>query len=508
MRKNAYFDILPLGRPPRLVVVALAFAFAACAGSSEDAGGEPSDAANGPSDATTDHSNPDPAKAPELQSVEAHQSGPAGRKLTITIEGADVNRDTVRMILTVFDASNAPVLAFFDSLASAPDSNQTFVPFPSGVRGRPQFTSTVALDKLMEEQPDIRSIAVILEDAAGNRSNEMSAEVSIQEVKSAGDECDPDYIASRCPAGMACKGDPAVCAEGDPPEVTDFAYYPDAVPSAIVIIGTDPEEDIASLHVEFFDDAGEPVHVALNSEETETTLDYDRDDIELHGYVGDGVFAVRMEPTGDFTTLVSEIAVTAQDAAGHKGERTTVKARKAKTAGNGSQCDPWGFVGCWEKSSCVPGLPGEDNRCESHISMKKDICDDAPVLDLSTGAVEVGGIAAGASAYEPPAMCQTTSVSRRPESVFRIVLEEPKTLLRVTTNLPGTNFDTIVYVAPECGLEIEEAMACGDDTTDTDGSIKGAGSFELTDVKAGEYVIVVDSWVEQGGAFTLRIETE
>jgi len=73
--------------------------------------------------------------------------------------------------------------------------------------------------------------------------------------------------------------------------------------------------------------------------------------------------------------------------------------------------------------------------------------------------VEVGGIAAGASAYEPPAMCQTTSVSRRPESVFRIVLEEPKTLLRVTTNLPGTNFDTIVYVAPECGLEIEEAMA-------------------------------------------------
>ncbi|MFT5433263.1 MAG: hypothetical protein ACI9OJ_003968 [Myxococcota bacterium] len=499
------------------LMMGLALTTAACGGGDDgsDEADDDASASGGTTGTDGTAGNPDPKKAPILETVEAWQAGAAGRTLVITSVGTDINRDTIRALVKVTDKNDAPVLAFFESLASQPDTNETFMAFPSGVRGRPAFTGTLTFNKLLERYPEIANVAVTLEDAAGNRSNEMSAAVAKQVVKSAGEECDVEYITSRCPPGMACKNegegedegeDAAICAEGDAPQVVDFAYYADGEPPTIVIIGTEPEEDIQSLHIEFFDEDGNSVAVALNSEESEIFLDYSRDEIEQRGYVGDGIWAVRLEPSGDFTLAVAEIAVTAEDAAGHVGERSVAKARKPKTAGNGSACDPWGYVDCWEKSSCVPGIPGETNKCESHVSMKKDLCKDAPLLQLVDGQIEVGGIAAGASAYEPPALCIADQVSRRPESVFRLVLDEPVANLRVSTDLAGTNFDTIVYIAPDCGEIIENSLACGDDTTQPDGKIHGAGSFEVSDVKAGEYVIVVDSWVEHGGAFTLRIE--
>jgi hypothetical protein len=57
-----------------------------------------------------------------------------------------------------------------------------------------------------------------------------------------------------------------------------------------------------------------------------------------------------------------------------------------------------------------------------------------------------------------------------------------------------------LYVMPGCPNDNADALGCNDDFPNS----AGASQLELTDVPPGDYVVVIDSFDQLGGAFELH----
>jgi hypothetical protein len=86
-----------------------------------------------------------------------------------------------------------------------------------------------------------------------------------------------------------------------------------------------------------------------------------------------------------------------------------------------------------------------------------------------------------------------------PEGIASLHLASRAPVLTITTIDATTDFDTVIFVLPSCGDAAITPLACNDDafggTT--------ASSIHLTDVAAGDYVVVVEAATSQGGHYRL-----
>ncbi|MCC6624028.1 MAG: hypothetical protein IT385_22415 [Deltaproteobacteria bacterium] len=438
---------------------------------------------------------------PTLSSLIAHVAGTRGFDLDLAIVGADGDGDAALARVRLLDGGGAPVLAFRSGLADTPDSNETLVPFASPVTGQTSFITRVRLRGLYGEHPTIARVEVALRDAAGNLSADVAADVIAQAVRQIGDGCDPEAVEDRCPPGAGCRGTPAQCQEGLPPEATRVAYLKGEGGTRILVQGTEPEDDLQAVRVEFLDDQGQPRLVDLDNDTVAESTEFD---VDGTGKAIDGAFLVRVDPAPGFEDVVPQIAVTPRDAAGHVGARKTTRLANVPVRAVGQGCDIHGFDVCSATSVCAPGLPGATNTCKAKSQLAPAECAAAPVLDPSAAPAAITGLVDGPSLWDAPPSCSSGDPKGRPEAVVVLRLVNAAKKVTLTTALPGTNFDTVLYVLPGCGASGAEPLGCADDAPE--GS--AAASLVLDLVPAGDYLIVVDSWGPDGGSFALEVAVE
>lgn len=456
------------------------------AGDTRDTTGDTRDADTGPT-----------PTAPTLTSVKANVHGPQGLNLRLTLIGSDVDKDIDRVKVRLFSAQGDPVLAFRSGLSDTPDSNETVLAFddPAAVKNKKDILATVTLRNLFATVEPAK-VEVLLIDLTSLESAVTNADVTPQAVVALGGPCDETYTESRCEAGLGCRD--GQCKEGLAPEITKVAYLNGQGGTRIVAVGTEPEDDIDSLLIEFLDLQGNPITIDLDNDEVPES---DSFRLDAQGRAADGKFSVRLDPSEEFESQVKQIAVTPRDLADHEGARKTAKLTASPVRSTGQGCDPLGFDVCSATSVCVQGATGTTFTCRDVNAQRKAECAAAPVLPLD--GTPVIGFASGASLFDAPAGCSSGDPKGRPEAVVKLVLDSPAARLTLTTDLPETTFDTVLYLVPACGETSAAPLGCADESASS-----AAATLELELVPAGSYLVVIDSWGPGGGQFALSAQVE
>ena len=433
------------------------------------------------------------AEPPSLVSVSAHMAGARGHDLVLSIDGADADGDAELTRVRLFDAADRPVLAFRSGLDDT-DSNEQLIAFETPVDGDTSFLADVRLRGVLAAYPNIAKVEVALRDRRGELSQDVRVEVTTQAIRALGDACDASAIDDRCAPGLGCRGTPAQCQEGLAPELAKVAYLKGEGGPRILVQGVDAEEDVATIAIQFLDNNGQELLVDLDNDEVPESSAFE---IGAFEDIGDGAFLATVTPVVGFDTLVTQIGVVARDAAGHESARKTARLTATPVRAAGQGCDPNGFDMCNPLTSVCVAV-GTSHRCQAKAQLATAECAAAPELALDG---TLTGVAAGPSLWDAPVSCSSGDPKGRPEAIARLHLSEPASRLTLTTALPGTNFDTVVYLLTDCGQGV--ALGCADDAP-TGGA---AAILELTSVPAGDYLVVVDAWSE-GGSFALSATSD
>jgi hypothetical protein len=462
-------------------------------------------AGSGSSSASTSKANSTGMGAPDaggdaalasatLSSATMANVGRKGETLLFTIQGADPSAQTSEVHVKLFDSSDAPVKAFDTDWDGVADSAETRLHFDQSMLGQKTFTQTITLPGFFAGAPTIASAEIALSDAQGRLSAPATVTLQAQAAAALGGACDVNEVANRCTLGLVCAGSPATCQAGVAPTLTQVAYYGGSNPVEI-FAGNDPDEDIASITVNFMDYSGNPVKVDLGdgTPVSTTTLD-------ARSATGKA-FVFANYPASGFTSLVPKISAMPTDTFGRSGIAVTATVAAQPVKANGQACDPAGIAGCAQGSACSPGVTGATNTCGAVGTLQTAKCTAAPQAATS-GVLAAWGVAQGTSLWDPPSGCTFATEVNRPEALVSLKLTSPVSTLTVSTATPETDFDTVLYVLPSCATNSSQALGCNDDTQGFSSTVT------LTNVAAGTYVIVVDSANPQGGHFGLTVSTQ
>jgi len=435
--------------------------------------------------------------APTLTSVKANVHGAQGLNLRLTLIGSDNDKDIDRVRLRLFDDAGQPLNAFRSGLSDTPDTHETVLSFDvaSDVTNKKDILATATLRNIFPAY-EPASVEVALIDSNGFESSFVESDVIAQDILNQGEACDETYTENRCQPGLGCRE--AQCKDGLPPEVTKVAYLNGQGGTRILVTGTEPEDDIDSVLIEFLDNAGSPVLIDLDSDEVPES---DSFVLNAQGSSTDGTFFVRLDPSGEFESQVKQIAVTATDLFDHEGARKTTKLVASPIRSTGQGCDPRGFDVCNANSACVQATNGTTWSCRDKNQLRKAECSAAPELALD--GTPLVGFADGGSLFDAPSGCSSGDPTGRAEGVVRLILESPAAKLTLSTNNPGTSFDTVLYLVKACGETTDAPLGCADES-----EASAAATLELDLVPAGNYLVVIDSWGATAGEFVLTATIE
>ncbi len=480
----------------------------ACGGGSEGAGGTGSGdggsggGGSGGSGGGTGGTGWTPVEPvpPVASSAEARVVGSSGRDLQVSVAGADPDGDVVSIRLRLLDGAGADLPVVDLDGDGEPDSSLLSATPSASLSGQEAFTATATVHRLYLVAPTLVSVGVRLVDVYGLMSEERIVPILTQPIRAPGESCDPAAVVDRCETGKGCYGDSPICQEGRAPEITRFAYVRTSTSPRILIEGTEPEDDLASLRLGFLNSRGEAIQVDLDGDDL---VDGDSLDLSLVGYARDGAFFVELEPIEGFDRLVPQLSASASDAVGHVGATQTAKAAVANKRNRGQSCDPRGFDECASGTVCAPGIVGRENKCELVNRYRDNELKAAPLLDPAAGNVIFAGRVEGTSVFDVPVDCSAGDPTGRPDAIAKLRLASPAARLTLTTVSPWTDFDTAVYLLPAEATSSEAALGCGDDSPAGSASL-----LELENVPAGDYLVVVDSWNTYGGTFELFVGVE
>lgn len=423
-------------------------------------------------------------------SVTLQNSGRHGGDLLFTVQGTDPAGQTTEAHVKLLDASNAPVIAFDTDWDGKADSAETRVHFDQSALGQKTFKQTITLSGLYAKAPSVASAVVSLSDSKGTLSASVTAMLAAQSVRKQGDSCDASAIADRCADGLSCSGTRPTCQPAAPPSLTRVAYYGGNSPTEL-ILGTGA--DLESLRVDFLDAKGKSVIVDLSGDNTPAAsivLDARK--------VAGQTFFFENDPVAAFTDVVSTISVTPADSLGHTGTPMVASLTTQPVLASGLSCDAYGFDQCGTDTACAPGLPGVTNKCTAVSSLQTAKCAAAPEA-ASEGLLAGWGLVSGVSLWDPPVGCASITAVGRSESVVMLKLAQDVGTLTVSTAMPETDFDTVLYVLPAGATSSSDALGCNDDAQGY------ASTVTLSSVPAGTYAIVVDSTSAHAGQFGLSV---
>ncbi|MBL8923309.1 MAG: hypothetical protein JNJ54_30940 [Myxococcaceae bacterium] len=444
------------------------------------------------------------ATAPEAPSIKALKARAAGRwaqHLRVSVEGQDANGDVTGLWVKLSDERGRPWLLFDEDRDGRPESAETVLPPDAPVEGVKAFTASLTFESLLADGQKVAQVEVALVDREGARSAVASATVEPGSFRALGEACDPTYVEDRCTDGMGCWGTPATCREPSPPTVDRAAYLRNVFGPRVLVEGRDPDDDVAFMKVAFFNLAGQPVRLDLNNDGVPDSAEHE---VDVRGRSAGGRFFVELQSAPGFEATVVQVVVTLRDSGGRTTPPKTLQLAHPPQRGRGQSCDPRGFDACITDYSCTPGVEGASNVCVSSVTARTQACQAAPVLEPQKGPATLRAALKGTSLWDPPAGCAANDPRGRAEVVVKVVLAAPATKLTLTTARPGTGTDTILSVLSACNEPARLApLACNDDGPKT-----SASTVVLTNVAAGEYLVVVDSWAQTSGYFELEARAE
>lgn len=488
-----------LDRTPRhpllLLSSCVALAAAACTAPTTGPGGS-----GGGGDDPPPPPDPEP---PVLVSVTAKQAGQFGDHVRFDVVGRDPEANAGALRITHLDVAGDPIYQF-DADGDGEDESATDV----YAMQLPILSATDASGVLYI--PDLQRVSfeavrfrVSLVDHQGLVSNELTADLRMQDVLTLDDACDPTYVDSRCEDGLSCRGEsPAVCVEGEAPVVTLAAYLNDELGPRVLVAGDDPDDDVDVVRVDFMNDEGLAVSVDLDNDGAPDASHFVFDDLRVSR---GGSFFYRFDPSEYFTSLVSRMAFRVTDRGGRTSERLETNLAPAAIRNIGAECDPRGFDLC-RNAVCTPGIVGEWNRCQSLSVARQAACTDAPEVRPTGGVVSVRGKVRLPSRWSAPEGCVPDGTVLRPDAVVKVVLERDVARLRISTGDAYTSFDTVLYLLDDCTAEPVAAW-CRDD--DRDAPRPWLARLTVENLRAGTYYVVVDAFQPiESGDFQLDMVAE
>jgi len=416
--------------------------------------------------------------------------------LLLQIQGGDPAEQTTEAHVQLLDSAGAPVIAFDTNWDGVLDSDATLLHFDQSTLGQKTFTSTITLPDLFAGDPNIASAVVALSNVWQELSPSVVAMLDPQTIAALNASCDPDEVSNRCVAGLSCTGTTPTCQPASAPSLTRVAYYGGTVPTE-VFEGADPGGALSSIDVAFLDANGNPVDVDLGDGTLVASIS-----LPANG-VTDPTFSLVNDPAQTFATTVSKISASPTDSLGRVGAAVTADLATQPLAATARACDPTGLIGCYATDACSPGIVGANNVCGGVATLQAAKCAAAP--DASTaGMLAAWGVSQGVSLWDPPIGCILPTEVGHPEALVTLKLAKAVTMLTVSTGVPETNFDTVLYVLPSCASSSSQALGCNDDAPG-----KGyASTVTLMNVAAGTYTIVVDSAGPVAGQFGLTVVTQ
>lgn len=459
----------------------------------------------GPGNDPDEPDNPNDAQhAPVLVSASAQTSGRFGDDLRLEVSGNDADGDAAGLSVRLLAGNNAEAPLFDSDLDGFPDSGQTYLPFDAPVAASTDsFDAAATLLGLFDQGLEVSSVELALVDGEGRLSAVIAGPVAAQPVKQFSEACDPSFVRDRCADDLGCKGAPATCQPGEAPAILQMAYFEPADPAVdgprLLVAGTEPDDDLRFLHLELMDEAGNPVSIDLDGDDSPDGSTFD---VDASASGSSGRFFVELKLGPGTQELIKRIAAVPEDRGGRTGLRleATLAPIVVKTAGQ--VCDPSGFDTCVTDAACVTAVNGT-STCQAESAARAQQCAQAEVLTLNEGHASHLGIVDGASVWDAPPGCSTNDPRGRPEAVVLLRLNQDANRVVITTDTPNTNFDTTVYVMSTCSNVGSLAVACGDDGAQT-----VASTVEMQAVPAGTYAVIIDSFSPAGGAFGLEVIVE
>ena len=427
-----------------------------------------------------------------LTKVEAQVIGRRGDAVRFTVTGTQPDGHVFSIAVAFEDASGAPVNVFDAAWDGSESSAEGRIAFDSPVKSI-DFTATATTPPL-SNATKLAKAKVKLIDGRDQATEAVEVDIVAQKEVELGAPCDPANVEDRCEAGQSCSGKPSVCSSGVAPAIAEVKYLHGPV---ILTRGTDPDDDVSAVHVEFLDASNKPV--IIDTDSMITTFDYPARNRGLAG-----VFFEQENPATPVEKSVSRVRVTAMDSLGNQSAPTTANLSSVTRAGDGITCDPRGFIACIQDYVCGPGTSPTAGKCVKLKTARASECGSAAKLDPAKGITVAAGRIDGVSLWDPPAECSNPENVDFPEASVGLHLENPVSKLSVSTLRPETNVDTVLYLMPACASDTSTALGCNDDGAD--GGY--ASSFTLNDVPAGDYTIVIEAGQRTGGSFGLSVLAE
>lgn len=347
-------------------------------------------------------------------------------------------------------------------------------------------------------------LSVELSDWSGLRSARRSVSLADQPEIAESGACDVRRKLDRCAPSLACAGEPtASCVPGSPPSWERSAYLRSGAGVVLYLEARDLQRDVDRLKLEYldaqelalvvFDTDGDDRADASSRTAQLTNLTYSE---------GARFFLPVRVPVLD----VPKLAVTLIDRADLESPRVVLALANRSTRAENATCSVHGFDVCASGTLCLAEENAQtfDGVCTLAQTAQQSRCTVAATVDYPGTLIGQTGTA---SLWDPPSYCADAAIAQgKPEGVVRLSLNQTVSLLRISTDTPGTNFDSILYVLPDCGTDgVAPALGCHDDVDLVQGNLRS--TVTLTDVGPGDFLIIVDSADPTGGRFELTVGT-
>jgi hypothetical protein len=434
----------------------------------------------------------------QVKSAKLQNVGRSGTYLRVEVQGHDPRKQTTSAVLRFLDADGAEIAILDSDWNGEPDTAKKRFRFmePSTL-GQVDFTGTLLLPGLYAPKSKVAQVEVTLEDELGNHSAPLTTSLALQPERALGEGCDPKELADRCAPHLSCGGTPTVCQPGVAPQLTKTVYYGGAAPR-MLFLGSEPDQDIKHVLIEFYDAAGNPKSVDLLNDGNPSTGFTS----SARQRIADSTFYVAIEPVLGFDTTVPKIVATPVDTNLNKGTPVPTTAVPVPVRALNESCDWLEFDVCASGNVCSPGTAAGPNTCQAATPLRKVACNNAPLLEPDKGTTKAFGITKGPSLWDVPTGCEPHNAVGRPESVVTLRLAKAASQVTISTAMPETDFDTVVYLLPGCAGVSSAALGCNDDA-------RGSASvLTVKNVPAGDYLIVVDSILRDGGRFGLSVDVK
>lgn len=446
-------------------------------------------------------------KAPKVTALTARVTGRQGTDVLLNLSGTDSDLNAQTLSVRFLDVSGADVPVFDLDYDGVAESAEGPAAFPETVSGKSSFSLSAAFPNLALEHANVARVAARMRDASGNVGAVVEVALQPQPVVGLNGSCDATYVQNRCDVDLGCKGSPTTCRAPEAPQVTRAAYLRDPEGPRVLVQGADLDDDMGRVRLDYADANGNPVMLDTDNDGVPDTSTMET---TLLSSPSPGTWLLKQQAAAGFDTLVQRITATPADSGDRVGAPMTMVLSDAPVRSAGQTCSDVGFDVCTAGYACMKAsTTATSTTCVSLSSARSQQCTAAAgsTVMLSATRTALTGLADGASLWDPPAGCANGDPKGRPEAVAMLRVPTPpvgKTWqVGITTQLPGTTFDTVVYVykGSASATAATSALACNDD-----GPGGGAGSsITLSGQAAGDYYIVVDSWGAEGGAFELQV---